>query len=128
MSVRSCRAFHSWRERVAGGDVSHAGEPSHVVEPARDELHDGVVQGVGLRLDGDCVSRTRRGSNPTKAYGAFDLPPERHPPTPEPALPLSSLLSAARGARAHRHPPIRKIYNERRRKKAIGAREPSSAL
>ncbi|KAG9450574.1 hypothetical protein H6P81_010539 [Aristolochia fimbriata] len=128
--TRSCRSvLHSLpllEGAHVGGDVSHAGEPSLVVEPARE------------RAPRQRRARRRPTAQTTTRVEDFDevpavleptmldLPPEQTPDT-EPSPPLEQPLEQLEEPEPSRHPPIRRIYT-RRQKKAIGAPEPSFAL
>ncbi|KAG9447274.1 hypothetical protein H6P81_013402 [Aristolochia fimbriata] len=103
---------------IIRGEMSHGGEPSHVVEPTRDRAQ--RERRARRRPTSETTLRVEDSdelqvvSEPTVP----DLPPVQtpehepeQPPKPEPS----------------RHPPIRRIYT-RRQKKTIGAPEPSSAL
>ncbi|KAG9440447.1 hypothetical protein H6P81_020612 [Aristolochia fimbriata] len=108
---------------IVGGDVSHASETSHVVEPARDRApqrrrarHWPTAETTTRVEDSDEVPAVPEPTVP-------DLPPEQTP-DPEPDQPLEPPQEQPQPSR---HPPIRRIYT-RRQKKSIGAPKPSSAL
>ncbi|KAG9450308.1 hypothetical protein H6P81_010273 [Aristolochia fimbriata] len=114
---------------IVGGDVSHAGEPSQVVEPARDRAPRRrrarrwpTTETTTCVEDSDEVPAV---PEPTE----LDLPPEQTPDT-EPGPPLEQPLEQPIEQPQEKlscHLPIRRIYI-RRQKKTIGAPEPSSAL
>ncbi|KAG9458177.1 hypothetical protein H6P81_002685 [Aristolochia fimbriata] len=118
-SVRSPRSSTLGGSDV-GGDVSHAGEPSHVVEPARERA---PRQRRARRRPTAQTKTSVEDSDEVPAVPeptVLDLPPEQTPDT-EPSPPLEQPLEQPEEPEPGRHPPIRRIYNEKAQK-AIGAR------
>ncbi|KAG9439391.1 hypothetical protein H6P81_019556 [Aristolochia fimbriata] len=103
---------------IVGGEMSHGGESSHVVESTRDRAQQG--------------RRARR--RPTSETTLRVEDPDELPVVPEPTLSNLPPVQTPEPEpeqppepQPDRHPPICRIYT-RRQKKAIGTLEPSSAL
>ncbi|KAG9451405.1 hypothetical protein H6P81_011370 [Aristolochia fimbriata] len=103
---------------IVGGDLSHGGEPSHVVEPTIDRAQ----RGRRARRR-PTFETTLRVEDPDELLvvpepTVLDLPPVQTP-EPQPEQPPEP--------QPDRHPPIHRIYT-RRHNKELGAPKPSSTL